>query len=305
MKPLKSEKHHWWPRCVSTYWRGDDGKVGRIEPTGHIVRSWPENFGVIRNAHHIKLDHAKERPSPWDTSFEKEFDKADRGFPAIIEWLSGLTHPASAADDRFAEQASSDDQITALTESVVSLVVRSPSNREASVGLAEHFRGPLPARERNALIGLNMHRKQRMIADSIGHRGKFAVLFSRDREFIFGDGFFHNLNGVANSPMAPKILVPLTPSMAVAITRPMSYRTDPRLVSVVLSAEEVGAVNHSVQTYARSELFFRADAPSLDEAFRVEKHLRYSHPDNPIDTFLRSLPGVPDRDRTLDGILMK
>ena len=110
MKPLKSEKHHWWPRCVSTYWRAEDGKVGRINPNGYIVRSWPENFGVIRNAHHIKLDHRNERPSPWDTSFEKEFDKADRNFPAVIEWLASLTHPTKS-DRRFAEQSASDDQI--------------------------------------------------------------------------------------------------------------------------------------------------------------------------------------------------
>lgn len=302
MPSLKSEKHHWWPRCVSNHWVADDGKVARIDPTGRIVRSNPENFGVISNGHHIKLDHANDQPTVWDTSFEREFDRADGGFPGLIEWLSSLVHPHNARHGRFAEQPAEDHQITTLTESVVSLVVRSPRNREASVGLAEHFRGALPTKERNALIALNMQRKQRMIADSIGHRGKFAVLISRDRELIFGDGFFHNLNAVTNPPYSPKILVPLTPTIAVAVTRPMSFRTDPRLVSLVLEPEEVDSINQSIQVYSKSEVFFRSEEPTLGNAFRAGQHAEFSHPDNPIDTLLRSLPGVPDRNRSLDGI---
>jgi hypothetical protein len=302
VKPLKSEKHHWWPRCVSIHWRGDDGTVARIDPTGRTVRSSPEKFGVIRNAHHIKLGHKAEGPSPWDSSFEKEFDRADGGFPALIDWLARLHQDGDSTYGRFTEHAATDDQLAALTESVVSLVVRSPRSREGFVGVAERLRGPLPSKERNALISLNMHRKQRMVSDSIGNRAKFAVLFSRDREFIFGDGFFHNLQGVVDTPSSPKILVPLTPSMAVAITRPWRFLTHPRLVSIVLHPLEVDAVNLSVQAYAKSELFFRSEQPELDYAFRTGKHLQYSHPDNPIDTFLRSIPGIPDRDRRLDAL---
>lgn len=303
MKPLKSEKHHWWPRCVSSHWRADDGTVARMDPTGRIVRSSPEKFGVITNAHHIKLDHRANRPSPWDSSFEREFDRADGGFPALINWLARLNQAGDSPFGRFTEQTATDDQLTALTESVVSLVVRSPRSREGFVALAEHFRGPLPPMERNALISLNMHHKQRMVADSIGNRAKFAVLFSRDREFIFGDGFFHNLHGVANIPNSPKILVPLTPTMAVAITRPWQFTTHPRLVSVVLDPLEVDRINLSVQVHAKSELFFRSEQPELDNAFRSAKHLQFSHPDNPIDTFLTSIPGIPARDRTLDALL--
>lgn len=165
------------------------------------------------------------------------------------------------------------------------------------MGLAEHFRGRLPSGERNALIALNMHRKQRMMADAIGSRAKFAVLFSREREFIFGDGFFHNLTGVTNPPNSPRILVPLTPSMAIAITRPWRFMTDPRLVSIVLDPPEVDEINRSVQIYSGAELFFRTEQPILGSEFLEAKHLQFAHPDNPIDTFLRSLPGVSDRDR--------
>ncbi|HEX5462474.1 MAG TPA: hypothetical protein VFX20_21080 [Steroidobacteraceae bacterium] len=40
------------------------------------------------------------------------------------------------------------------------------------------------------------------------------MLYSDDREFIFGDGFFHNFTAMAQSH-APKMLAPLTPGIAV------------------------------------------------------------------------------------------
>jgi hypothetical protein len=108
---------------------------------------------------------------------------------------------------------------------------------------------------------------------------------------------------VVNPPHLPKILVPITPTIAVAIVRPLSYRVQPRFVSAVLEPDEVDWCNHAVQVYSRSELFFRSERPPLGRAFRSGKHLRYAHPDNPIDALLRSLPGVPDRNRSLDSFL--
>lgn len=301
MPKLKSEKHHWWPRCVSIHWTADDGKVGRITPDGKVTRSTPEQFGMIRNGHHIKLHRDAGEWTVWDSSFEREFDRADGNFPRVVEWLGTLEHNSAQAchNGRFVEQAATDEQLVALTESVVSLVVRSPRNREASVSLAEHLRGKLHGQERNALIGSNMRRSQRLIADSIGHRAKFAVLYSREKEFIYGDGFFHNLSATVNPPNSPKMLVPLTPSMAVVIVRPLSYRTQPRFVSAVLEPAEVDLCNHAVQVYSQSEIFFRLDRPVLDAAFLMGKHVEYAHPDNPIDSFIRSIPGVPDRNRSL------
>lgn len=51
--------------------------TGRMAPDGKVVRSNPQQFGVIRNAHHIKLGKAPEESSVWDSSFEGEFDKKE------------------------------------------------------------------------------------------------------------------------------------------------------------------------------------------------------------------------------------
>lgn len=57
-----------------------------------------------------------------------------------------------------------------------------------------------------------------------------------------------------------------------------------------------------VQVYAKNAIFFRSQPPVLTEAFQRGKHLEYSHPGNPIDNLIHSIPGVPARDTSLDHV---
>lgn len=274
-----------------------------IKPDGSEIRIPSDKLGMIGNGHHIKLGNAPGDSTHWDTSFEDDFDAADSNFPSVISWLESLDRkPVTNGDlrQRFIPQAATDEQLCALTECVVSLAVRGPMNREASVSVAERLRGPLAERERNALIGMNMRSSQRLIADSIGARGKFAVLFTSGREFIFGDGFFHNVKGAVNAPLNPKILAPITPTISVIVSRPMSFSVEPRLSTIILTDKDVDRCNHAVQVYSRNALFYRSDRPFLDEAFTRGEHLKYELPNNPIDALFNAIPGVPPRDTSLD-----
>ena len=67
------------------------------------------------------------------------------------------------------------------------------------------------------------------------------VLFSSERELVFGDGFFHNIYPPGEHIYNPKILAPITPWMGVLFVRPSSYRIQPRLVTMTLSIEEADA----------------------------------------------------------------
>jgi hypothetical protein len=304
MTKLKSELHHWWPRCVSSHWAAEDGKTGWLKPDGTFKRLPPHHLGVIRDGHHIKLGEPGVS-TLWDSSFEDEFDRADSHFPAVISWLEGLERRVVSRGDfrsQFLSQSVTDEQLRHLTECVVSLAVRSPMNREASVATAEYFRGPLPTREREALIAANMRNSQRLAADSIGASAKFAVLFSHGREFVFGDGFFHNVTAVVDRPQMPTIVAPITPNISVVVTRPMSYMVDPRLSTILLTGEEVEVCNSAVQVYARNAIYFRHDRPSVSEDFARAQHLRYSHPNNPIAEMVRSIPGIPPRDTSFDSL---
>lgn len=306
MPKLKSERHHWWPECVSDYWKDSEGLAHWILPDGETRHSPPKNFGVIGNGHYIKLSRDPHEATVWDQNFEDEFGRADSHLRGVIEWLESLDRVdrrnAKDLGSRFLRQDACDENVGLLVEGLVSLAVRSPINRKSAVGLAEKLRGSLPERERNAIMGSNMRGCQRRTVNSIGTRGKFVVMYSPDREFIFGDGFFHNIRAPAHNPWNTKILAPVTPRISVLFANPTQYTVDPRLLTLVLNAREADLMNETVQRYARSAIFYRSEPPVIIDEYRQGQHLNYSHPDNPIDNFICSIPGIPPRDRSLNSI---
>ena len=305
MAKLKSERHHWWPECVSEHWADPDGGVHWLLPDGEVRKTAPGNLGVIGNGHQIKLSNRAVETHPWDTSFEPEFDRADSNFPGLIRWLDALerTDPpfSGPLGARITPVSAEDSQFTQLIECILSLAVRSPMHREQGVSLAEHFRGELPERERNALIGMNVRHSLRNAVQSIGGRGKALVLYSPEREFIYGDGFFHNITPPVQHLLSPKLLAPITPWLAVLFAKPMSYTIEPRLSTLIISAEETDALNLAVQVYSRRMLFYRSERPPITPHYAVGKHLQFRDHRNSVDQLIHAIPGVPARDASLDA----
>lgn len=295
----KSEKHHWWPECVSQHWKNADGKVHWLQPNGKVITAPPKKFGCIGNGHYIKLARNAGETTPWDQNFEPFFDDADSGFPSVISWLQSLERKdvpeAATLTDRFIPQDSTDEEIAQLVESIVSLAVRSPMQRQTGARTAEAIRGGdrLPERERNTLITLNMRDSQRTAVSQIGTRGKFAVLYSPEREFIFGDGFFHNIR----SPVQPyqlnsfKILVPVTPEICVLYVNPRQYNPVPRLFTFVATPEIVHALNNVVQIYSCDSIFYRSEKPEIIPDYAEGAHKEFSDSRNPVDTLITAIPG--------------
>jgi hypothetical protein len=145
--------------------------------------------------------------------------------------------------------------------------------RESAVSVAERLRGPLPERERNSLITANLRDMLQRAVQAFGVRGKATAILSPDRKFIFGDGFYHNLNSPSMAPHLARILAPLTPRLAILYAVPMQYRPEPRISTLVIGADEAAAFNDVVQVYARERLFYRTDPPDLIDEYRVGKHL--------------------------------
>jgi hypothetical protein len=184
----------------------------------------------------------------------------------VISWLEGLEFEDRSGRpnrERFVAQPSTDEQFGQLVEGLISLAIRSPMTRESAVSVAEHYRGPLPERERNSLIAVNLRDMHRRAVQAFGVRGKATAILSPDREFIFGDGFYHNLNSPSMAPHSARILAPLTPRLSVLYALPTQYRPEPRLSTLVIGADEAAALNDVVQVYARERLFYRADRPDL------------------------------------------
>jgi hypothetical protein len=249
MRKLKSARHHWWPECVSRHWTDEEGKVHWILPSGEIRHLPPQQLGVINNGHMIKLSKVPGEESPWDENFEPQFNRADSAFPKLITWLEDTVRGKGSVTgnlrDRFIAQACTDVHLATLAECVVSLAVRSPMNRASVISSAEDFRGPVPKREGEALIGLNMRQTQRKASDSIGARAKFVIIHSPDRELVFGDGFFNNVRSPIEGLFLPRILAPITPHIAVLIVRPTAYTVEPKLTMFVAKAVEADTARAS------------------------------------------------------------
>lgn len=294
MPKLKSARHHWWPECVSQHWADERGFVHWLKPNGEDKRIPPAQLGMIGNGHMIKLGRAGTE-SPWDQSFEPAFDRADTAFPRVISWLNEMAgkarHIEGPVRTRFEPQQASDEELALLSECIISLAVRSPMSRAGAIFVAERLRGKIPAHERNAIIGLNMRETQRRATEELGAHGKFVVLHSPDREFIFGDGFYHNVRSPLNGMFMPEIVAPVTPRIAVAIYRPMAYGVDPKFMTIVNSAAETDGLNEAAQVYSRECIFYRSEKPNLIEAFQKATHLQYSA-GSTASELLRSIPGV-------------
>lgn len=280
----------------------------RLSPDGTVSRARPESFGVIGNGHFIKRSDDSQ-PSEWDHNFEGEFQAADNAFPYVIEWLDSLDRAGPPfevpARERILRQQAPPERLADLVECLISLAIRSPMYRERAVALAEDFRGPLPERERNRLIGANMHRSHREAVKALSGRGKIMVIYSPEREFIFGDGFFHNLYPPIQHLSNTKFLVPLTPWMSVLFVCPTRYVVEPRLVTMSATMEETDRINEAVQVYSRNQIFYRSEKPTIRDAYRLGKHMLFADDRNPADDLIQSLPGIKARGNTIASFMQE
>ncbi|WP_204113641.1 hypothetical protein [Shimia biformata] len=273
----------------------DTGVVHWVLPDGTERHAPPKNFGVIGNGHFIKLASKPGETTVWDTNFESVFQQADQNFPFVIEQLQGFAFDdrrGFSRRERFVHQDCSDEFFSQLVEGIVSLAVRSPKTREAAVSLAEKLRGPLPERERNSLIGANLRHMHDEAVKQFGARGIAVVIQSAKNEFIYGDGFYHNLTSPANPPNLPRILVPITPEIAVLYAIPLQYSPQKRLSTLVIDQAETKSLNDVLQIYARQALFYRSEKPTVINEFNGGEHLRFANSNNLVEEIVCDAPGV-------------
>lgn len=276
-RSFESRRHHWWPETLSEYWKGADGKVSQISPDGRVVRERPSSFGFEKHTHNIRLG------APWDSSFEQDFAQADSAMSSMIDWLITLEAKdvnLSPFMDRFLGQTVTTQQTEWMSECLASLVVRSPAMRHRiRQGLEGHRKnfGLVDYEADKSLIAANMRPLLRSFAHHMQVTGKFAVLFSEDREFIFGDGFFQSFPTVVPGCHGCKCIIPLTPTISVLYCSPSRYASTTRLATIRLLRDEVVHCNRLVQIYSCDRIFYRNDRPDLLKEYADTRHhlLRY------------------------------
>ena len=263
-KKLKSALHHWWPQCVSKRWLNDEGVIYHLFWDERCIpQTNPKNFGAIKDAHFIK--HAI-YPTDWDESFEEAFGFVDGKFPTILDWLAELQEKPLLQDE---EQ----ENLDILLECLLSLVVRSPRFRNQ---IKLNIENITKQQTDEKLIKMNQRDTLNIFKNNLRGQGKFAVIYSKEHEFIFGDGFYNNFTSSVGIPIEPRIIAPLTPTICVFYSRPISYMRHPRLISMELEKEDIDFINETTMTYSQSYLFYRSQQPTITETFRCNKFLEYT-----------------------------
>jgi hypothetical protein len=273
--PMKEkESHHWWPKCISEHWKDNRGYVYKLSSD----RAEPEplknneRFGFTPNAHSIKLPHVisegvmvqlhnNDADEKWkdDECFEHFFQLHDNnnGFKHIFKWLKILEN----------EQ----ENLDILLECLLSLVVRSPSFFRQITSDMEN----LTIQEEHTIKinirdALKNFRRKLFYDDIVWGRqkerrgknavGKFGILFSKEQEFIYGDGFVHNFTSCIAPPTEPKMIVPLLPNICVCYFH-LTRTTNPRLSTVELKKDEVDFINRKTIEYSKECVFYKSNKP--------------------------------------------
>jgi hypothetical protein len=291
----KAERHHWWPMCVSKHWTTDDGTVGFLKPDGSYIRTKPEKIGVIRNGHQIILGASLDEPTKWDINFEDEYARVDSNFPAIISWLRAVAHLRphdEVGSAGFCVRDVETEPLRSLTESIVSLIVRSPMYRQLLVASADAVNTHLSPKERETLIAANLRGELKRNVDRIGVAGKYVVFEAAESEFAYGDGFFNNFEPILGQAVGCELFVPVTPNLAVLIVCPMYYLQAPRLMVRTLNGHEVNECNYATQIYARNSIYFRSQAPFITSEFACAEHRRFTNSNHFLGRVIRSIPGI-------------
>jgi len=292
---IKGEKHHWWPMGLSKYWKNERGEIQRIDFKGEVIPSNPQKIGKISDGHNILF----ENESPWQSTIEHYFDEPDQNMSKIVGWLSAFKKE-NATDFLYLSQEREDVNLDTLRECIISLAVRSPKYRNAQNSLVESFRGKLVKAESKRLIAANINQKYKTLIQKSKGAGKFVILFSEKFEFIYGDGFYSNINAATEHLSGLKIVIPITPCITVVWSSPMACRSYPRLISIEADSEIVEIVNNSVQVYSKEYLFYRSQKPSLIEDFKLGEHRVYDHRTDPVGRLIDSL--IPDESRSFLGL---
>ena len=146
--------------------------------------------------------------------------------------------------------------------------------------------------ELKLLSAVNIIGKQKQIEQRLKDKGKFVILYTDTNEFIFGDGFYHNVSMVIlRSSCDDRILVPLTPNMTIAYINPIQCMKEPRLLALKADDKLVMLVNKMVQIYSKDFLFYKTEKPVLNKYFIENKHLEIEH-DKALENLFNGIPGV-------------
>lgn len=291
-REINSGNHHWWPTTLQRSWCDHDDNISIVRSSGEEFSAKPGSFGAINHA------HSELRGTPWASTFEHIFTQSDDDITAFPEWLTKIDSKNISNHrpmvERIIPQTISKNEQQMLARITASLLARSPRVRYIIKSGNENFRRAQNWPDQTvdkSLVAANQKGLYDAYRRHMESSGRWGILFSDEKEFIAGDGFFHNFpTSQIYMHSGKKLILPILPTAAIIFMSPMSYPSEPKLVTLRLNSHEVETINKITQIYASDFIFFRNEKPNLTEDFKTGKYQEYEfHGDTWLDSLLDDL----------------
>jgi|GEM_PF-2556254 len=268
---------HWWPKGLQRLWVNQEGYVSRIKPSGEVDKKSLSNKRSAGFAHKIGGHKMTFGTSPWNHTFEPDFDEVDNNGPPILKRIAEKLH----GEDRELFSLLSEPDITeALVRLCFSLLIRSPAFRYRYSHADESF--GLGYDEETGKTNIShFWRHAKDIDLTQCNSGKLLLLQSKKGEFYFGDGLYDTIftrplgwrsQGSQHvADLTGEALVPLLPNLCAYLY----FERDGLGATTHLTqvrAGSVAAVNDLTQIYSKEQLFFRTLPPALTEEYRRNEY---------------------------------
>lgn len=269
---------HWWPKGLQRLWPNSEGFIYCIDPSGKVKPSKPPKGNKKGFAHKRGGHRVVHGISPWNHSFEPEFDKVDNEGCALVRRIQDeamLPSSVSAIADgnNFADT---------LTKFCFSLLLRSPAFRDRYSFAGKAF--GLDHNEETGKANIeHFWKSAREIDFDLCNAGRVTLLHSKDVEFCFGDGLYDSIFTRSMSwrpageawiaDLVGEAVVPLLPNICAYLhfgrhglgCDVLAQYVDPRIVQTI---------NHLTQIYSKKMIFYRSAVPELTPEYKKGQHLR-------------------------------
>lgn len=269
---------HWWPKGLQRLWADGDGYISRIRPSSEVERRKPprgarKGFAHTRGGHKMVFG-----VSPWNHTFEPDFNTIDNIGPPI---LRRLTKQLLGEDQGLFRKSEIEITIDTVIKLCFSLMIRSPAFRHRYAHAGKSFGFVYNEKTGTANIS-HFWRAVKSINLINCNSVKLVFLFSADPEFFFGDGLYDTIftRSVGWRPrgmgwvadLTGDALVPLLPNLCAYLN---FSRGGTGMHSYILPVnyDTVTEVNFLTQVYSKKELFFCGKIPALTEEYKRGEHM--------------------------------
>ncbi|WP_338273711.1 hypothetical protein [Roseicyclus marinus] len=292
---VKTTADHWWPKGLQRLWVDQDGYVSLINPYGEVKSAKPPQKGSSKTGFAHKRGGHKLQfgVSPWNHTFEPDFEKIDNAGPPILKHIA---KQLEGGDEVLFGPSEVERTTNTLIKLCFSLMVRSPAFRYLYSRSGESF--GLGYNEETGKANIQQFWS---FASQIDlkkcNSGNLLLLHAENSEFCFGDGLCdtifsrpvswrpQGMHWVAD--LIGDAFIPLLPNVC-AYLYFLRGGFGSKIQLFPVTSNIVKEVNTLTQIYSKEQLFFRAVCPTLTPEYRRREHLMVSTGQIPLIEMLRT-----------------